>query len=48
MKYGGSFILVTTITEKKFYTHEDLLMAMSKLPEKEAEKYENQHYLRIY
>lgn len=25
------------MTEKKFYTQEDLLMAMSKLPEKEAE-----------
>lgn len=24
------------MTEKKFYTHEDLLVAMSKLPEKEA------------
>lgn len=24
------------MTEKKFYTHEDLLAAMSKLPEKEA------------
>ena len=36
MKYGGSFILVTTITEKKFYTHEDLLAAMSKPPENEA------------
>lgn len=29
--------MVTTITEKKFYTQEDLLAAMSKLPEKEAE-----------
>lgn len=29
--------MVTTMTEKKFYTHEDLLTAMSKLPEKEAE-----------
>lgn len=29
--------MVTTMTEKKFYTHEDLLVAMSKLPEKEAE-----------
>ena len=28
---------ITTITEKKFYTQEDLLTAMSKLPEKEAE-----------
>lgn len=37
IKYGGSFILVTTMTEKKFYTQEDLLTAMSKLPEKEAE-----------
>lgn len=36
IKYGGSFVLVTTMTEKKFYTHEDLLAAMSKLPEKEA------------
>ena len=36
MKYGGIFILVTTVTEKKFYTQEDLLVAMSKLPEKEA------------
>lgn len=37
IKYGGNIILITTITEKKFYTHEDLLVAMSKLPEKEAE-----------
>lgn len=37
MKYGGIFILVTAMTEKKFYTQEDLLAAMSKLPEKEAE-----------
>lgn len=29
--------MVTTMAEKKFYTQEDLLMAMSKLPEKEAE-----------
>lgn len=29
--------MVATMTEKKFYTQEDLLMAMSKLPEKEAE-----------
>lgn len=29
--------MVTTMTEKKFYTQEDLLVAMSKLPEKEAE-----------
>lgn len=29
--------MVTTMTEKKFYTQEDLLAAMSKLPEKEAE-----------
>lgn len=29
--------MVTTMTEKKFYTQEDLLTAMSKLPEKEAE-----------
>lgn len=36
IKYGGSFVLVTTMTEKKFYTHEDLLAAMSKLPDKEA------------
>lgn len=36
MKYGGSFVLITTMTEKKFYTHEDLLAAMSKLPDKEA------------
>lgn len=28
--------MITTMTEKKFYTHEDLLMAMSKLPDKEA------------
>lgn len=28
--------MITTMTEKKFYTHEDLLMAMSKLPENEA------------
>lgn len=28
--------MITTITEKKFYTHEDLLVAMSKLPENEA------------
>ncbi|RKI77336.1 hypothetical protein D7V83_18685 [bacterium 0.1xD8-71] len=27
---------ITTITEKKFYTQEDLLAAMSKLPENEA------------
>ena len=27
---------ITTITKKKFYTQEDLLMAISKLPEKEA------------
>lgn len=27
---------ITTITEKKFYTQEDLLVAMSKLPDKEA------------
>ena len=37
IKYGGNIILITTITEKKFYTHEDLLVAISKLPEKEAE-----------
>lgn len=36
MKYGGSFVSITTMTEKKFYTHEDLLVAMSKLPESEA------------
>lgn len=36
MKYGGGFILITTMTEKKFYTQEDLLVAMGKLPEKEA------------
>lgn len=36
MKYGGSFVLITTMTEKKFYTHEDLLVAISKLPESEA------------
>ncbi len=29
--------MVTTMTEKKFYTQEDLLMAMSKLSESEAE-----------
>lgn len=29
--------MVTTMTEKKFYTQEDLLVALSKLPEKEAE-----------
>lgn len=34
--YGGIFILTTIMTEKKFYTHEDLLVAISKLPEKEA------------
>lgn len=28
--------MVTTMTEKKFYTQEDLLAAMSKLPESEA------------
>lgn len=28
--------MITTITEKKFYTHEDLLVAISKLPDKEA------------
>lgn len=28
--------MVTTMTEKKFYTQEDLLTAMSKLPENEA------------
>lgn len=28
--------MVTTMTEKKFYTYEDLLAAMSKLPENEA------------
>ena len=28
--------MVTTMTEKKFYTQEDLLAAMSKLPENEA------------
>lgn len=28
--------MITTMTEKKFYTHEDLLVAMSKLPDKEA------------
>ena len=28
--------MITTITEKKFYTQEDLLAAMSKLPENEA------------
>ncbi len=27
--------MVTTMTEKKFYTQEDLLVAISKLPEKE-------------
>ena len=36
MKYGGSFILISIMTEKKFYTQEDLLVAMSKLPENEA------------
>lgn len=34
--YGGIFILATTMTEKKFYTQEDLLVAISKLPENEA------------
>lgn len=29
--------MITTMTERKFYTQEDLLVAMSKLPEKEAE-----------
>ena len=29
--------MITAMTEKKFYTQEDLLTAMSKLPEKEAE-----------
>ncbi len=29
--------MITTMTEKKFYTQEDLLVAMSKLPEKEAD-----------
>ncbi len=29
--------MITAMTEKKFYTQEDLLMAMSKLPESEAE-----------
>jgi uncharacterized LabA/DUF88 family protein len=38
IKYGGNIILITTITEKKFYTHEDLLVAISKLPEKELEE----------
>ena len=28
--------MIKTMTEKKFYTHEDLLVAMSKLPDKEA------------
>ncbi len=28
--------MVTAMTEKKFYTQEDLLTAMSKLPENEA------------
>lgn len=28
---------ITTITKKKFYTQEDLLMVISKLPEKEAD-----------
>ena len=28
--------MITTMTEKKIYTHEDLLVAMSKLPENEA------------
>lgn len=28
--------MIITMTEKKFYTHEDLLVAMSKLPDKEA------------
>lgn len=28
--------MITTMTEKKFYTQEDLLAAMSKLPENEA------------
>lgn len=28
--------MITTMTEKKFYTQEDLLVAMSKLPENEA------------
>lgn len=35
-KYGGNFILTTTMTEKKFYTQKDLLVAISKLPENEA------------
>ncbi len=28
--------MITTMTEKKFYTQEDILVAMSKLPENEA------------
>lgn len=28
--------MITTMTEKKFYTQEDLLVAISKLPENEA------------
>lgn len=34
--YGGIFILTTIMTEKKFYTQEELLTAISKLPENEA------------
>ena len=34
--YGGNFILITTMTEKKFYTQEDLLVAIGKLPGNEA------------
>lgn len=36
MKYGGNFILITIMSEKKLYTQEDLLVAMSKLPTNEA------------
>lgn len=36
MKYGGNFILTTIMSEKKLYTQEDLLVAMSKLPTNEA------------
>ena len=28
--------MVKSVTEKEFYTHEDLLVAMSKLPDNEA------------
>ena len=36
INYGGTFILIPTLTEKKLYTQEDLLIAMSKLPDNEA------------